>query len=144
MSDINKLSQAQDYFYKGIALIDEYIQASSGFQPASQPVADFAKPAPPLAPFPQFATGTYLPTLTGRIERDVVIREVNTKRGPTTVADVHLTDGSKTVKISLWGDLANALQPYNVGEVVTLTGLSVRTPYNNVDQLSSTSKTTVS
>ena len=118
--------------------------AHAQFQTPPRPLVDSMKPVAPVAPFPAFTQGTYIPSLTGRLDREVVIREVNTKRGPLEVADLHLTDGSRTVKISLWEGLAHAADSYNAGETITLTALSVKNPYQNIDQLGSTGKTQIS
>jgi hypothetical protein len=88
-------------------------------------------------------SGKYVQSLKGTIVDDIVIREVETRRGPSTIANFKFTDGVTVVRIGLWGDLASEIENFGKGNVITLTGMSIKDPYEGMTQLSSTRNTTI-
>ena len=93
--------------------------------------------------FPDFEEGNY-ETLTGEIVEPAETREVNTRSGPKMVSNVFLTDGETKVRVGLWNELVDEIEKYGKGDVVTITNLSVKAPYDEVVQLSSTKNTKIS
>jgi hypothetical protein len=143
MSDA-KIAQIVDLALQIQGLAEEILaESSSTAFKSPTPVVDSMKPAEDLTPFPRFVPGTYVKELTGEVAEEVVIREVNTNSGPVTVADVPLTDGQTTIKVSMWRDFAKAVERFNKGDIITFTNLKVGNPYNNVEQLGSAKYTTV-
>lgn len=108
-----------------------------------------AKAAPPRRTqpkkegFPPLEAGKYIPKLSGEIVSDITVREVETERGPSIVANFKLSDGNSDIRVAIWGDLVNEIQEFGKGKQVTLTGMSVKPPYENVTQVSSTRKTII-
>lgn len=97
-----------------------------------------------LKPFPQLESGKYLQSITGKMVDNPVVKEVNTQRGPTPIANFHLTDEKTKVRVALWEKLADEVMRYGAGDIITLTGMSVKDPYEEVIQLSSTRNTNIS
>ena len=54
-----------------------------------------------------------------------------------------LTDGAIEVRVAVW-EPGNSLNGFNVGGWITLTNMSVKDPYDNVAQISTTRKTKIS
>jgi len=105
------------------------------------------KPRSPLVPpklkaFPELKPKSYV-EITGEVVDDPVIKEVDTRRGPSMIANFHLTDGETQVRVALWGDLSSEAGGLRIGDVVTLTNMSVRDPYEGTAQISSTKNTVV-
>lgn len=149
MSIETKITQVIDHNLQATRLLNEILQelGSARFTPAAE--IQTAPPSIPLMPenleqFPRFVPNKFVESLTGRIARDIIIKEVNTDEGPVPIAEVPLTDGTTNVVVSMWRGFAKAVETYQAGEVVTLTNLKVRQPYKGVESLSSTKNTTVS
>ena len=93
--------------------------------------------------WPVLESGKFVQKLTGTIVDDIVIREVETRSGPSDIANFKFTDGVTIVRVGLWGELAAEIEKHNKGAVVTLTALSIKDPYEGVLQISSTRNTTI-
>ena len=102
-------------------------------------VADVAK----SVTWPVLESGKYVQSLTGIIVDDVVIREVQVRGKATPIANFNLTDGVTVVKIAIWDALVNEVKGLGKGDTVTLTGMSIKDPYEGVLQISSTRNTTI-
>jgi len=113
----------------------------SGGAPA--PVQEKPVKVEDVAKWPVLESGKYAQKLTGTIVDDIVIREVETRRGPSDIANFKFTDGVTVIRVALWGDLAKEIEGFGKGNVVTLTGMSIKDPYEGVPQISSTRNTTI-
>ena len=118
----------------------ENVQAPLPQQSLQTPVLDAIKPD---NPFPELKPKGFLPAIAGRITSAIEIREVETSRGPIDIANFMLTDGAKEVRIAVW-EPGDKLNGFNVGSWITLTNMSVKDPYDNVAQISTTRKTQIS
>jgi hypothetical protein len=76
-------------------------------------------------------------TLEGQLLGDPVQRDINTKRGPTTITKFSLDDGSGEVSVTVWGDKGNEAMGLVSGDKVQLTSLMVKEPFDGVPQVSS-------
>ena len=88
-------------------------------------------------------SGKYVQSLTGTIVDDIVIREVQVRGKATPIANFMFTDGVAVVKIAIWDALVNEVKGFGKGDTLTLTGMSIKDPYEGVLQISSTRKTTI-
>lgn len=113
----------------------------SGGAPA--PVQEKPVKVEDVAKWPVLESGKYVQSLTGTIVDDVVIREVQVRGKPTPIANFNLTDGVTVVKIAIWDALVNEVKGFGKGDTITLTGLSIKDPYDGVLQISSTRNTTI-
>ena len=132
-------------FYEAMDTIKVLAQSMaevySGGAPA--PVQPEPVKATDVTKWPVLESGKYVQTLKGTIVDDIVIKEVETQRGPTTIANFKFTDGVTVIRVGLWGDLASEIENFGKGNVVTLTGMSIKDPYEGMTQLSSTRNTTI-
>ena len=109
---------------------------------APTPVQDTPMPVKQTT-WPVLESGKYVQSLTGTIVDDIVIREVQVRGKATPIANFNLTDGVTVVKIAIWDALVNEVKGLGKGDTVTLTGMSIKDPYEGVLQISSTRKTTI-
>lgn len=149
MSIEEDITQLSDYLLKSQGLVEVILRklGAVSFKPASElPVAHQSTPLMPerLDPFPSFIPGKFIESLTGQIADDIVYKDVNQQDGPKPIAEVPFTDGTKTIKVALWGDFAKAIEIYSKGQVVTITNLKIRPPYQDMEQLNSTKNTQIS
>jgi hypothetical protein len=86
---------------------------------------------------------TKSPTIEGQLLDDPIQRDIDTKRGPATVTNFRLDDGSAICRVSLWGELAESAMSLTSGARVRITSLMVREPYDGMPQVSSGKWTTV-
>ena len=112
----------------------------SGGAPA--PVLDAPMPVKQTT-WPMLESGKYVQSLTGTIVDDIVIREVQVRGKATPIANFNLTDGVTVVKIAIWDALVNEVKGLGKGDTLTLTGMSIKDPYEGVLQISSTRNTTI-
>jgi len=114
------------------------------FEAPKQPQAQ-ASPLIPkeLKPFPELEPKKYLQEITGEVVDNPEVREVETRRGPVTIANFHITDGKTKIRVALWEDLVKEAEKFRPGDVITLKGMSIKDPYEGVDQISSTRKTEI-
>ena len=96
-----------------------------------------------LKPFPKLEPGKYLQEITGEVVDNAEVKEVETQRGPVMIANFNLTDGESQIRVALWEDLVSDAEKFRPGDVITLKGMSIRDPYEGVDQISSTRKTEI-
>lgn len=110
----------------------------------SQTIGKRASPlvSPSLEPFPALKPKSYV-EITGEVTDDPEIKEVDTRRGTSMIANFHITDGQNKVRVALWGDLSSEAGGLRIGDMVTLTNMSVKDPYEGTDQISSTRNTTL-
>lgn len=145
MSDA-KIAQIVDLALQIQGLCEEVLGESSSkaFQPASPSSPLVSDAMKTLEPFPRFVPDTFVESLAGQIVGSIIIKEVNTGRGPVDIAEVSLTDGATNVVVTMWEDLSKAVETYQAGESITITNLKVNKPYKGVESLSSTRNTKVS
>jgi len=110
---------------------------------APTPVQDTPARVAKSATWPVLESGKYVQSLTGTIVDDIVIREVQVRGKATPIANFNLTDGVTVVKIAIWDALVNEVKGLGKGDTVTLTGMSIKDPYEGVLQISSTRNTTI-
>jgi len=96
-----------------------------------------------LKPFPTLESGKYLQEITGEVVGDVEVKEVNTRSGPKQIANFDFTDGKSKIRVGIWEELIGEVENLKSGDVITLKGMSIRPPYQGVDQISSTRNTKV-
>ena len=96
-----------------------------------------------LKPFPTLESGKYLQEITGEVVNAPEIREVNTRSGPKQIANFDFTDGKSTIRVGIWEELIGEVKNLKAGDVITLKGMSIRDPYQGVEQISSTRKTEI-
>lgn len=96
-----------------------------------------------LEPFPKLEPGKYLQEITGEVVNAPEIKEVNTRSGPKQIANFDFTDGKSTIRVGIWEELFGEMGDLKAGDVVTLKGMSIRDPYQGVEQISSTRKTKI-
>jgi len=77
------------------------------------------------------------PTIEGKLLDDPIQKDIDTTRGPTTVTNFRLDDGSGICRVSLWGELAESAMSLTAGVKVQITSLMVREPYDGMPQVSS-------
>ena len=109
---------------------------------APTPVQDAPMPVKQTT-WPVLESGKYVQSLTGTIVDDIVVREVQVRGKATPIANFNLTDGVTVVKIAIWDALVNEVKGLGKGDTVTLTGMSIKDPYEGVLQISSTRNTTI-
>ena len=76
-------------------------------------------------------------TIHGQIVDDPLQRDIDTARGPVTVANFRLDDGTGEVRVSLWRDLAEEAMDLQSGAMVRLEYMNVREPFDGLLQVSS-------
>jgi len=94
-----------------------------------------------LKPFPTLEPGKYLQEITGEVVNAPEIREVNTRSGPKSIANFEFTDGKSKIRVGIWEELFGEMGDLKAGDVITLKGMSIRDPYQGVEQISSTRNT---
>ncbi|UCD45243.1 MAG: hypothetical protein JSV27_01720 [Candidatus Bathyarchaeota archaeon] len=73
----------------------------------------------------------------GRVLEPPMVREVETARGPATVASFRLDDTTSEARVSLWRDLVNQVEGLNPGALVRVENVHVRPPFEGIIQVSS-------
>lgn len=135
-------------FYEAMDTIKVLAQSMAEVYAGGAPTPVASVPLEPVkvedvTKWPVMESGKYMQSLKGTIVDDIVIKEVETQRGPTTIANFKFTDGVAVVRVGLWGDLASEVEDFGKGNVITLTGMSIKDPYEGMTQLSSTRNTTI-
>jgi len=82
-------------------------------------------------------TSTKSPTIEGQLLDDPIQKDVNTRRGPSTVTNFRLDDGSAIAKVGLWGELADEAMGLVSGDKIRLTSLMVKDPFDGMIQVNS-------
>lgn len=88
--------------------------------------------------------GQFINTLKGTLLNDPVQRDVETRRGPTTVTNFVLNTDYGEIRVALWEELGDAVMNCVGGDEVTVTNLIIKDPFDNMMQVSSTKNTKVS
>jgi ssDNA-binding replication factor A large subunit len=73
----------------------------------------------------------------GRVLEAPMVREVETARGPATVASFRLDDTTGEVRVSVWRDLVKQVENLNPGALIRVENCQVRPPFEGVIQVSS-------
>ena len=73
----------------------------------------------------------------GRVLEPADVREVETARGPTTVASFRIDDGTGETRVSVWRDLVSQAESLSQGSLVRLENCNVRPPFEGLMQISS-------
>jgi len=93
-------------------------------------------------PTPTFEVGKYI-EVTGTLLDDPVQRDIDTIRGPTTLANFRIEVDGTPIRVTLWRDFADQAMSLTAGDKVHLTSMKVQDPYDNMTQLSSAKYTKV-
>lgn len=80
-------------------------------------------------------------TIRGQLLDDPVQRDIDTSRGPATVANFRLDDGTGEARVSLWRDHAETAMDLTAGAEIRLEYVNVREPFDGLMQVSSGSFT---
>ena len=94
-------------------------------------------------PFPKLEPRKYLQEITGEVVDAPEIKEVNTRSGPKQIANFNFTDGKSTIRVGIWEELFDEMGDLKAGDVIILKGMSIRDPYQGVEQISSTRNTKI-
>ena len=73
----------------------------------------------------------------GRVLEAPQVRDVETARGPATVASFRIDDNSGEARVSVWRDLVGQVENLNQGALVRIENCQVRAPYEGLMQVSS-------
>lgn len=73
----------------------------------------------------------------GRVLEPPEVREVETARGPATVASFRLDDGTGEARVSVWRDLVSLTEGLAPGALVRVENCHVRPPFDGLIQVSS-------
>jgi replication factor A1 len=73
----------------------------------------------------------------GRVLEAPEVREVETSRGPATVASFRLDDGTGEARVSVWRDLVKEVEGLTPGALVRVENCRVRPPFDGLIQVSS-------
>ncbi|HUV34712.1 MAG TPA: hypothetical protein VMW22_07245, partial [Candidatus Desulfaltia sp.] len=76
-------------------------------------------------------------TVRGQLLDDPVQRDIDTVRGPATVANFRIDDGTGEARVSLWRDHAEKAMDLTAGAQVRLEYMNVREPFDGLIQVSS-------
>ena len=76
-------------------------------------------------------------TVRGQMLDDPVQRDIETVRGPATVTNFRIDDGTGEARVSLWRDLAEAAMDLTAGAEIRLEYMNVREPFDGLIQVSS-------
>jgi ssDNA-binding replication factor A large subunit len=76
-------------------------------------------------------------TLRGQLLDDPVQRDIDTSRGPATVTNFRIDDGTGEARVSLWREHAEAAMDLTAGAEIRLEYMNVREPFDGLIQVSS-------
>jgi len=82
-------------------------------------------------------------TIRGQLLDDPVQRDVETSRGPATVTNFRIDDGTGEARVSLWRNHAETAMDLTAGAWVRLEYMNVREPFDGVIQVSSSAFTKI-
>jgi replication factor A1 len=80
-------------------------------------------------------------TIRGQLLDDPVQRDIDTSRGPATVTNFRIDDGTGEARVSLWREHAEAAMELTAGAEIRLEYVNVREPFDGLMQVSSGSFT---
>ncbi|MCW4013345.1 MAG: OB-fold nucleic acid binding domain-containing protein [Candidatus Bathyarchaeota archaeon] len=81
--------------------------------------------------------GQHNVTIRGQLLDDPVQRDIDTSRGPASVTNFRIDDGTGEARVSLWREHAEAAMDLTAGAEVQLEYMNVREPYDGIIQVSS-------
>ena len=104
-----------------------------------------SKVAEDITEFSTLNPDGYIPTLTGVIVDTPKTKELNTKKGPKTVAEFVISDNKNEVRVTVWDSnlVKEVMDNYKAGQYITLTGLGGRGFYKDTLQVSTIGKSTI-
>lgn len=73
----------------------------------------------------------------GRVLEPADVREVETARGPATVASFRIDDNTGEARVSVWRDLVSQAESLSQGNLVRIENCNVRPPFEGLIQISS-------
>lgn len=76
-------------------------------------------------------------TIRGQLLDDPVQRDIDTSRGPATVTNFRIDDGTGESRVSLWREHAEAAMELSAGAEIKLEYMNVREPFDGLIQVSS-------
>ena len=76
-------------------------------------------------------------TIRGQLLDDPVQRDIDTSRGPATVTNFRIDDGTGEARVSLWRQHAEAAMDLTAGAEVQLEYVNIREPFDGLIQVSS-------
>lgn len=76
-------------------------------------------------------------TIRGQLLDDPVQRDIDTSRGPATVTNFRVDDGTGEARVSLWREHAEEVMELSAGAEVRLEYMNVREPFDGLIQVSS-------
>ena len=76
-------------------------------------------------------------TIRGRVLEPPLVREVETARGPTTVASFRIDDTTGEARVSFWRDLVREVEGLEIGTLIRIENCNVRPPFDGLLQVSS-------
>jgi replication factor A1 len=76
-------------------------------------------------------------TIRGQLLDDPVQRDIETSRGPATVTNFRIDDGTGEARVSLWREHAEAAMDLTAGAEIRLEYMNVREPFDGLIQVSS-------
>jgi ssDNA-binding replication factor A large subunit len=65
------------------------------------------------------------------------VREVETARGPATVASFRIDDGTGEARVSVWQELVSEAEKLSQGSLIRIENCNVRAPFEGLMQISS-------
>jgi replication factor A1 len=80
-------------------------------------------------------------TIRGQLLDDPIQRDIDTSRGPATVTNFRIDDGTGEARVSLWREHAEAAMELTAGAEIRLEYVNVREPFDGLMQVSSGSFT---
>jgi ssDNA-binding replication factor A large subunit len=76
-------------------------------------------------------------TLRGQLLDDPIQRDIDTSRGPATVTNFRIDDGTGEARVSLWREHAETAMDLTAGAEIKLMYMNVREPFDGLIQVSS-------
>lgn len=76
-------------------------------------------------------------TIRGQLLDDPIQRDIETSRGPATVANFRIDDGTGEARVSLWREHAEEAMDLTAGAEIKLEYMNVREPFDGLIQISS-------
>ena len=73
----------------------------------------------------------------GRVLEPADVREVETARGPATVASFRIDDGTGEARVSVWQALVTEAEKLSQGSLIRIENCNVRSPFEGLMQISS-------
>jgi ssDNA-binding replication factor A large subunit len=90
-----------------------------------------------ITPIADLREGQRNVTVSGQLLDDPVQRDIDTVRGPATVTNFRIDDGTGEARVSLWRDYAEKAMDLTAGAQVRLEYMNVREPFDGLIQVSS-------